>query len=385
MKYYFLLGFLWCSSLLFAQEVVIKVTNPAPFDRPLETIEIPWVDVQNALHPASPDLVGVLINNQLMVSQTLDLDNNGTPEFLLFQFSFKKEETRYFSLIKLETQDTPEPCALAMFMVPREDVAWENDRIAYRIYGSARAGDVRSGLDVLVKRVRYPVLEKWYHADSLKGTGRISYHVDHGEGADFFTVGKSLGGGGCALWMNDSLIQSGLFTSHQIIANGPIRAMFTVSYEHDTLNGVPFVEEKTYTLDAGENLNKIDVHYTGLPDEKAMTVAIGLVKRKNVTFSSDEKEGWFSLWGLANDDSANGDLSTGVVIPGTSYRGAKTTADHYLMLSALSPDKRLTYYAGGGWSRGGFASEQEWQAYLAAFAQRVRYPLNISYTLNNNK
>jgi len=65
-----------------------------------------------------------------------------------------------------------------------------------------------------------------------------------------------------------------------MIASGPIRAIFKVLYERDTLNGKPFVEEKTYTLDAGDNLNKIEVSYSGLPDTGAVAVAIGLETRK---------------------------------------------------------------------------------------------------------
>src|SRR6185369_855024 len=90
--------------------------------------------------------------------------------------------------------------AAAKYILPRKDVTWENDRTAHRIYGGPIAGDVRDGIDVWVKRVRYPIMDNWYNGDSLKGKKRISYHVDHGEGADYFDVKKSLGAGGSGLW-----------------------------------------------------------------------------------------------------------------------------------------------------------------------------------------
>ncbi len=50
-----------------------------------------------------------------------------------------------------------------------DDFAWENDRIAHRIYGpaleTAAAGGfqmIASGIDVWSKRVRYPIVDRWY-------------------------------------------------------------------------------------------------------------------------------------------------------------------------------------------------------------------------------
>jgi len=383
MKIFLLVVFLLFCVPIFAQELHVKVVNPAPFDRPTETIELQWSEVQKALN--SPDLafVHVFENEQQLLTQVIDVDGDGTPDILVFQSAFKQGEEKQFIVKKTNDTQESKPIAVAMFMVPREDVAWENDRIAYRIYGSALAGDVRSGVDVLTKRVRYPVLAGWYAGDTLKGKKRISYHVDHGEGADYFDVKKSLGGGGSALWEQGTMIESGLFTSNKIIASGPIRAMFQVKYERDTLNGKPFTEIKTYTLDAGENLNKIEVSYSGLEDQGAEKVALGLVKRANVTFASDEKQGWFSLWGLANEDSAKGYIGTGVVVAPSSYSETKDTLDHFLMIANTSADKKLTYYGGGGWSKSGdFASGEDWKKYLSNFSQRLLYPLKV--TLGEN-
>ncbi len=370
---------LFCANGLFAQNITVHVVNPASFDRTNETIEVQWSDFKEAINLSDSKLIGVYEEDKNIPCQTIDADENGTPELLVFQSSFKGDEEKDFSIRSLETAPEPQFVSLAKFMVPREDVAWENDRMAYRIYGGPKAGDVRSGVDVLVKSVAYPVLDKWYHGDSLKGKERVSYHTDHGEGADFFSVGKTLGGGGCALWNKDNYVISGLFTSHKILASGPVRAMFKVWYEKDTLDGTPFVEERTITFDAGSNLNKIEVRFTGLPETAAESVAVGLVKRKQVVFSSDEKQGWFSMWGLANDDSTNGDLSTGVVFPVTGHSRLVETNDHYLMIGYMPQGSGLTYYAGGGWSKSGnFPVEQNWKDYLNNYSQRVQHPLKVS-------
>jgi pectinesterase len=362
---------------LAAQQCFVTVTNPAPFDRALETIEVSWQDVQAALSLSPQDRVGVIRGQETLVSQTIDYDGDGVADVLIFQSSFRAKEQQRFVVKRVSNMPKVDSITDAKFVVPRKDVAWENDRIAYRIYGGPLAGDVRDGIDVWVKRVRYHVIDKWYHGDSFRGAQRISYHVDHGEGADFFLVGRSLGGGGCALWKDSALHQAGFFTSHRIIATGPIRAMFRVAYESDSASTLSFKAEKTYTLDAGMNLNKIDVQYSGIVDSEA-EIAIGLVRRKNTVRYANGNEGWLSLWGSVDDDSANGSLGIGIVVQRNSLRRMEEDSTHYLIIASSSPGKRLAYYAGAGWTQSGdFPSVEDWNNYLSRFAQGLQYPIQV--------
>jgi hypothetical protein len=52
-----------------------------------------------------------------------------------------------------------------------------------------------SGIDVWGKKVRYPIINKWY--------ARKHYHEDTGEGADLYSVGTTLGCGGLGYWVDD--------------------------------------------------------------------------------------------------------------------------------------------------------------------------------------
>jgi pectinesterase len=357
------------------QKLEIKVQNPTNFERNSETISLQW----EMLTKKAPWLDSLRLimsdpqtNNEL-ITQLLQGD-------LLFQSNFKPFEVKTFVLFNSQSaKSAPQSLVDVRFVIPREDIAWENNRIAYRIYGSKLAGDVLSGIDVWVKRVRYHIIDKWYAGNSLIGKERISYHIDHGEGADFFTVGKSLGAGGCALWKNDKLCQKGLFNSYEILATGPIRTKFKVTYENDTINGLTFKEEKTYTFDAGENLNRIDAYYSGLNEKGSVSVAAGLVKRKNTEHFTDKNYGLLSLWGLVDDDSTNGYLGTGIVLPHESYQEMREDSDHYLIIGITTTDKHFTYFAGAGWTRStDFDSVKDWNNYLKNFALRIRYPLQIS-------
>ena len=51
----------------------------------------------------------------------------------------------------------------ARFVPEREDdFAWENDLVAFRAYGPALRNQVDAGTDCWLKRVKYPILNKWY-------------------------------------------------------------------------------------------------------------------------------------------------------------------------------------------------------------------------------
>ena len=121
--------------------------------------------------------------------------------------------------------------------------------------------------------------EKWYRLDEADSVKRISYHEDHGEGADFFNVWQSLGAGSCALYKGDSLFQPGVCETYKIFATGPIRAMFEMTYKPVQLNGNSISEKKRITLDAGSNLNKVEVTYTYNSSKGRLPFAAGLVKR----------------------------------------------------------------------------------------------------------
>jgi pectinesterase len=355
----------------------IKVRNPANVDRRNETVSVKW----ETLLKKAPwlDSAKVIITDETKEGQLVTQILDG--EFL-FQSGFKPNETKLFVLSNSSlTKGTPPSVVDAKFVIPRKDVAWENDRIAFRIYGGPLAGDVFNGLDVWVKRVRYNIIDKWYDGDSLKGKRRISYHVDHGEGADFFNVGKSLGAGGSALWKDGHLYQPGLFIDHKITAAGPIRSKFTVWYEFENDDKKIIREEKTYTLDAGENLNRIEISYSGIQKKGSVGVAVGLVKRINTKICADEKRSWLSLWGLTNEDTTNGFLGTGIVMLRHDFKKIVEDSIHFLMIGSTNTDKKITYYAGAGWTRSGdFNSVEDWNNYLHNFTVRLTKPLKVTFT-----
>ena len=303
-----------------------------------------------------------------------------TGEELLVQVDLGAGQSREF-LIHSKVPPIP-PVATrvdGLFVLPREDFAWENDRIAFRVYGPALASEVNNGIDVWTKRVRSLIVQKWYRESEGSPPGKDSYHVDRGEGADFFSVGKSLGAGGAALWSDGKLHQPGVFSAWRVITNGPLRVQFELAYDGIRVNDARYSETRRVTLDAGSNLNRIDITYRCENAAETLVIACGLVKRPGATARSDKSECWLSLWGATTTDTTNGYLGTGIVVPASVFSGLAEDSLHHLILGKTGSDTTFTYYAGAGWTRSGdFRTSEDWAAYLSRYARSIRSPLRLT-------
>ena len=153
-----------------------------------------------------------------------------------------------------------------------DDYAWENDRIAFRVYGTAleKTNENAYGIDVWSKRTSAMVIDKWYKSGD--------YHVDHGEGLDFYHVGFTLGAGNSAPIFNDSIYYSKNYRRYQVLDNGPLRTSFRLEFDPWNANGISVSNSKIISLDAGSQLNRIEVIYS-FKSAKSLPLAIRIVKR----------------------------------------------------------------------------------------------------------
>ncbi len=373
-----LLFFSVACTMSYGQSLTIAVTNPSVYTRYSETVTLNLQGIYQSFPEFQGKDVSIFESSKKLAHQVIDENFDGVPDILIFQSTFKPKENKKFILtISTNAETVASTVVDGRFVLPRQDFAWENDRIAFRVYGSPLAGDVKNGTDVWNKKVRYPIVKKWYDGEELNP--KISYHQDHGEGADYFSVGRSLGCGSAGILWNGNLVQSGLFSFYRIITNGPIRVSFELYYPKLKLDTIEVLEIKRITLDAGSNLNKIEEQFiTNLPIDDLIVVT-GLVKRKNTTVSQNAKQGWMTLWGLTTADSAVGYLGTAVVMSGLQTSVASEDSSHWLMASTLRKKTILAYYAGAGWTLSGdFASEKEWVAHVERFSENLKHPLIIS-------
>lgn len=381
MKRLSILVILIFSCTLFCQPVIkVDVTNPISIERNSETIEIDFAKIKK-LSPEidSAGLVVFSLKENIQIAhQLIDIDQDGTLDQLIFQSDFLPKESKSF-IVKKDNSGEKEftKKVATKFVKGREDFAWENDRIAFRIYGPALAAEVGSGIDIWTKRVNYLIVEKWYAGEEKTPAEKISYHEDHGEGADFFAVGKSLGCGGSAIWKNGELYQSGVFKSYKKIAEGPLRAVFEVIYDYQ-VDGNEINEVKRITLDAGKNLNKIDITYNAKEKNNKMEFAAGLVKREGTTKYYNAKNTWVSLWGQTTKNPEDEFLGMGIVFPKSIFKSFAENENHFLMIGQSKSNSSFTYYSGAGWTRSGdFKNVEDWNNYLTRFSKVISNPLKI--------
>lgn len=157
----------------------------------------------------------------IVLSQGIDLDGDTVVDELIFEVTLQPNETKEFIVSQGHESKANSPTrSTHSRLVPEriDDYAWENDLVAFRTYGpeaqrlvdeNQKGGTLSSGLDCWLKRVNYPVIDKWYKKYVDGGT----YHKDDGEGYDPYHVGASRGCGGIGVWQNDSLYVSKNFVS----------------------------------------------------------------------------------------------------------------------------------------------------------------------------
>ena len=251
--------------------------------------------------------------------------------------------------------ESPGPCYGRYVPERADDFAWENDRIAFRVYGprleKQAPGSAGSGVDLWVKKVRYPIIDKWYK----KG----SYHRDDGEGADMYHVGPSRGCGGSAVWMDGKLFPSAHWASQRVITPGGNHVEFELTYTSWEAGGLTVSEVKRIRLEAGSNLFRAQSTYTVKGADSA-TIALGIVLRGSKG-ELQHGDNWISYAEPMN--SKNGQTYCAVVLPkGAAFKQAE---GHGLLLATVRNGETLTYYAGGGWSKGGeFKTSADWHAYV---------------------
>jgi hypothetical protein len=364
-------------------EYNISISNPSDLKRESETIEIHFSQLAG-LPTEKPDRICVTDHSgKKLLSQLVDHNSDSIADYLIFQTDFDAHETVQFTLSLNCGKEAAIEDSMKTFcrFVPEriDDFAWENDRVAFRTYGpkcqqmfeeGIKGGLIASGIDCWLKRVEYPIIDKWYHKSSIGG----SYHKDTGEGLDNYHVGTTRGCGGTSIIVNDTFVLSENFQQWRIIANGPIRSVFELDYpSHDT-EGFRINEKKKITIDLGSNFYRCKVTYEGpSPVEQA---AVGIAhhdKEGEITFNM--AEGWITYW-EPQDDSFLGTaiiLDSGTFSSGTT-RSRSDADNHWILLK--TERNSFSYRAGFGWEKGGrFSSPSQWDEYVKNQTKLEHTPL----------
>lgn len=389
--------------------VTVTVANPTALERNAEMVEVSMADVSAKLQLADTAQIVVLDADGQQVPYQITFD-----EKVIFPATVKANGTVSYT-IKAGTPNAFDVKACGKYYPERaDDVAWENDLVAFRAYGPAlqATGERAFGYDVWTKyNTTEPVVEARYAGElnpetkakieelkkadpeaAKKLYQSVSYHVDHGNGLDCYKVGPTLGGGTAALMAGDTIIYPYCYKTQEILDNGPLR--FTVKFEYNPLTvkgDSNVVETRVLSLDAGSHLNKTVVAYTNL--REAMSVATGIVLHEpNGAVVADAAAGYITYVDPTdNVNNNNGKIFVGaafpaqvkeaksVLFPEQEKKDLRGGADgHVLAISDYEPGSEYTYYWGSAWDKADIKDAAAWNKYMSEFAQKLRTPLAVT-------
>lgn len=381
-----------------ANDVVVRVNNVSDVQRQ-HLVEIELKTLQQKMGIGETESF-ILLNAQgqeLAYQKTYD----GKVVFDACAMPCRSTEYRF-------TLGTPQPMRVwvqgGMYPLRKDDIAWENDRGAYRAYGPAlqRSGEKAYGIDAWTKNTPDLVVARRYYDDYLgnvkkdvsRKTGdeeafrkvdlATSFHLDHGDGLDCYSVGPTLGCGTPALMDGGKLVMPYCYKTYRILDNGPLR--FTVELVYNPVaigNDKEVVEHRIISLDKGSNFNKVTVWYEGLSTARDMAAGL-VVHADDVQSTSLGKD--FVLYADPTDRLDHGyQLYVGVLFP----YGAQTmkqmldkpengNAGHLIgVVKDLKDGQRYTYYFGSAWSCYDVRSFNEWKLRAQEFLDAIYTPFDV--------
>ena len=249
------------------------------------------------------------------------------------------------------------PRAYARLITERKnDFAWENDRVAFRVYSQQVANKAASGVDFWAKTVDYPVIDEWYARDREGG----SYHIDCGSGCDFYNMGTGRGVGGTGVWDGEKLVCPALYRSVELASSGPERIDFTLTYDPYEVGGVTVTETKRIEMVCETSFYKV-THTLSTSDGSPLTLAVGVQGFGNdeilcnedgkifiiESFDHNERVGIGCDGGIARYSSEMG--SAVLVCPSQSVGYMHLGKDH-LQLLKVESGQSVEYFVGAMWS-----------------------------------
>jgi hypothetical protein len=366
----------------------LRLTNPTNIDRTEEVVEIPVDQVTRHLHFSAPQLHSLVATEaatkQRIPSQLYNSRHGADPDTLLLLVKLPAKGVMNVSFNLDPTASAQEPLVFGRAIPERkDDFAWENKVVAYRIYGPAleATGEISSGIDVWSKRIPNFVVDSFYkqdHESAVTHNPALSYHNDNGIGLDSYDVGPSRGCGGTAVWADSKLNVSKNYTVAKILAAGPIRLEFEVSYAPWKAGGRMVTETKRITLDAGSHLNKI-VSTSTFDGESPLELAAGIAIHEGGAATLPPGKSIAAVWDTPQKPSA-GRIATGLVSLPPEYATTTTAANHALMIFKRHSGESFTYFAGSGWSKADMPTQEDWNTYLVRFEELQEHPIAFIWT-----
>lgn len=352
--------------------LTVEVTNPSDVEREDATVEIAWSQL-GALKGVTPENVVVYDAEGEEIPSQVIYCGETEPQALIFQTDVDSGETEQFTIATGVRAEYPARVFGRQVPERYDDYAWENNKVAFRLYGPAletAPGEmlITPGIDVWVKCSDKLVIDEWY--------ARGDYHHNYGDGMDCYKVGRTLGGGSAAPFIDGKIfLLPHNYQTCRTLDNGPLRTSVELVYAPFAIDETQTVAlTKIITLDANQHFNRMDCICTG--DFEAFPMAAGFVRHD--VKQTETGEGWFALCEAASDSKdpvRDGDIYGAVVLTGAEV--LPEADGHAVAVKTVRPNEVLTYYAGTGWSQGGIDDMEDWLEKVGEVKAAAETPLKV--------
>ena len=392
------------------KQMTVVVSNPADFDRQTEMVELALDEVCGRLGLDDGETFIITRSNAEQVPYQITYDQK-----VIFPATLSAGASESFK-IKSGTPSEPTVRVCGAHYPERvDDIAWENDVIGFRVYGFKE--DNPSGYDIFVKRdTDLPAVPEMYRKafdpqlkkihKQLRKTDKdsadrfncdhMSFHVDHGYGADCYGVGPTLGAGVAALLDGGGIVYPSCYESFRILDNGPLRFSLELVFRPFSVGeNKNVVETRVITLDLGSHFNRTAVTYANLKNTSPVVSGI-VLQDKDGKETGDASKGYIVYPApTINYDKQrtvdNGTIFVANVYPAdlqktetvyfsdeesSNERG--NTKGHILAYSEYVPGSEFVYYWGAGWDHSDMKTYDDWKECLERFSSQLRKPMIVT-------
>ena len=352
------------------QDMKVSVSNTSEMDRTAETVELDFGNIV-ASHPeitaenvVITDAAGVQIPSQVYT------EDYGMVK-LIFQADVPAGQTVEYT-VKAGEREAYDTLVFSRYVPERlDDYAYENNRIAGRVYGPALSDPRTLGPDIWLKRVESLVVDKRYELND--------YHHDHGDGMDCYKVANTLGGGALAPFVGEKIVLGDNYATQERICNGPLRTKAVLKYDTFDVDGNLVSAVKEISLDANTRFLKTSTWFDSVNLEE-MPVVLGAVLHDVVARTDGDH--YIAFTEKASDTSdpdRDGNISVGLVVDAAEQNVEASTMDGHAVLKATATiGKRFDVWTGSGWSQGGVESPEAWARTVKDFAYAQAHPLKVT-------
>ena len=355
----FIICYLLCSSAG-AQPVTLSVNNPTSAQRQ----ELIAIDANALPFPARK---GIIVRDAFGIERPSQLTYDGK---LLLYVHARPNGKATFTILPGKPAPVASWVGGRQYPERKDDLAFENDRIGFRLYGPAlqRSGEKGFGHDVWVKRTTELILDELYRHDPM-----LYFHWDYGKGLDCYGVGPTLGCGTPCMIREGKIVYPWCYETYKILDKGPLRITIQADFS-TTADGI--TEHRILTLDKGSNFCEAWVWYDGL--KKPTDIAAGLaIRPADPTTVVMGKDYVHYADPTVEPNRHQCQIYVALLFPDAQVEITQMENHALGILRRYTSGQRFHYFFGAAWSEFDVRSQAEWQSRVQLMMLAQQQPLQV--------